>query len=1293
MRKIYSNFSNSPLRSLFSEAKANSLMYVSYRTLCDSPAPTTAVCCRFPFSSTPCIAAASETKLQIFTYRDDQLLLIWEKNYWAKIISIFKHNDGKFDSLILVCDVSKIVVLKCVAGVDFEETEFHSFETYETTSHCVKKPTIAVIDPNDTCIALLIGGLTLYFLTLNQRNSFDLNKRPTINDGEHSKWETITGAVCFHLTSDFKPPIYRVHDMKFLEGYNRPTIAIMHELIPTWSVRLPNHKSTIAVSIVSPLLIEREGLDIKDQSASWTSRPLPHNSMVIAPILVPFGGFLVLSKNAIIYMTHTSGLAYGLNQLAYDDDECPFELCDRASKPYEIFSPIYAVMDETHVLLSLDQHKLGILTLHTNGVDVTGMSLFVQDDFEFHPSLYLKYRDDIYFGGSIIQDSILFNLKYQCVTQEQSFIESISLNESQLELYRSLYESDPINPPKKLITSIDINILATIYQIGTVSCATPFINVRDNAYLQGHEDAISMALGCGLNKSGCLQYLRLGLTPQYLHEVNFSEVVNTYFSQRYKILLFSRNSKTDSATFVFKEFKDNTDSWRQYLSTTESTIAAHDYGDGFVQVTPTKVRYIEQSSNEATILTWSPPNRKEIKQAVISDTCIAILSDFNLFICEEIETNPSENTLNFHQEKIIDMQTKKLIQIYKIAVFHDYMFLLQNNNTLHIYSVDTRESLIKFESFKFFPDLIHKDLMTNTTLTQQIVQEMNVIDIGSIPVLTLIMKDGNIILYQFFTATEVYDFALKRIKTRRFTFFPRNHKYSNITQFTNINGKTGGFISGDYPMFLLSENGYPRLIPAPFGLFFTQFDSNFIFGNSQTVRLANFENISTLDTHIIDGCIVQRVPLNRTPRCMTYAQPWNSLVLFVSHPIPFSNENEPDIDEEAKLTPHYQRPPTPPREIQGPKEMYPIEYEEQYELYVVNDAGVSSELTLERHEVGYCVSFIHTSDNYQLPKSNLSEYLAIGTGFMCHEERMVRGRLAIYKGSIVQSETQDVNVYKLQELFNKILPAPVTNLCEVDGYIGAFVGSQLQMIMFINEQNYKVASFLNGHFFANQLISIKNYLLYIDAYKGFQLIRWRKYGNKLITMAKDFQTFTPLSASLIINEGVFGGSIYDCAGNCQIFEVDEYAIPIDAFVIRSVFHIGCRAIASGQFPIRKHNDTTQNEIAGYFGWFASDTGKIGIFAPIKSDKDRRKLCVLQNSYEKTLEGFSHQEYRWGKFSLLKNDELISASPRLIFDMDFILDLLDSPPELQKQCTKSICLSNTEISPIISEIYSTTNIFE
>jgi cleavage and polyadenylation specificity factor subunit 1 len=555
------------------------------------------------------------------------------------------------------------------------------------------------------------------------------------------------------------------------------------------------------------------------------------------------------------------------------------------------------------------------------------------------------------------------------------------------------------------------------------------------------------------------------------------------------------------------------------------------------------------------------------------------------------------------------------------------------------------------------------------------------------------MKEGHFILYQFLEQNINHSFAFRRIRTRKFTSAGKASKVGAIVPFKGVNGLSGAFVCTGRPMFLLSESGYPRLIDAPIGTFFAQFRSEFIFGSPTIARLADFSNMTAdgLDTYVIGGCVVQRKPLGETPRLITFAPSWRALVLITSRPVPFILEYErdaKDIEPEDGLTPHYQKPPTPPRELEG--DGYPSNFEEKYQGYILADTGMTPALNFERHEVCTSIAFVRTLSNYQDQGSNLSEYLAVGTSYMCHEERTMRGKIAIYKGTLIINEEKGINEYELRRLFDKDKQPPVTAISELDGFITAFMGGQLLVYMFLNEEAIKQASFLAGHFYCNQLLSLKNYLLFVDAFRGFQLARWRSYGSKMITMAKDFQTFCPLSAAFLTDRGGFGGVVFDNFGNAQVFDYDEYAIPVDAFVVKSVFHVGCRALNAGHFPTK---GASQNEIRGHFSWFVSDKGKFGIFSPLKDDTERRRLCVVQANYEKALVGFSHLDYRTGKFATVKNQEQITASPRLVVDMDLLADLVESPPDLLRQCVKALGRSMMEILGALSDVASAAAIFQ
>ena len=1247
---------------------------------------------------------ASESRLQIYSCGGGELKLIWEKNFWGNIFAVFSHRIGEYDSLILGIDNTKVVLLSPVGGVDLQEVEWHSFQD-DGVPECVRHPTMMVKDERNSCIAMIIAGEWLLFLTLCQKDDFAKSARPRVAVGQHSGWDVVTGATCQSLIDDCLPAqsIFRVRDIKFLDGYNRPTLAIMHEPIPTWSVRLPFQKSTIVVSLVSPLLIERERKQLAYQmpnKVTWKSKALPHNSLALVPVKPPHGGFLVLSKNAIIYMTHTSGLAYGLNALAKVDDECPFEITDGTDKPYEIYSPVYCVIDESHILITVDEHKFGIVKLHDNGVDVTGISLYVHEDFEIHPSLVLPCGNDMFFCGSTVHDSMMLSITPFFEKEEMdTFVTNLSMNDEEISLYQRLYQSLPTKVAREMIRNISIRELSRIYQIGTVSTACPFVNYCDG---QDNDDSVSMALGCGFRSYGCLQYLGCSLNQTIKVHLEFqvADATAAFGSNNHKWILFSNSATATGTTVVFRQqgasFAECTGSVASLVNTKEYTIAASDFGNGFVQVTRTAVRYILRDSVQEY------PFESEIKHAKLDTQYILLtLASNQLYLCDGAS---SDGQLSFTPLQI--PESRQSMKCYKTAVFHDKAFLLQDTNALHIYSLTRGDIVCTFEHFRYFLDVVHNEGETQVITGQpSVVADMNVVSVGDMTVLVLIMKEGHVILYQLLEKKivledgETYDFALKRIKTRRLTANEKASMSSRVVPFTNVNTgngvMSGGFICGSRPMFLVSESGYPRLIPAPAGSFFTQLESQIVFGDKRLASIATFDFSST-ETHIIDGCVVQRVPLGRTPRHMTYVPPWRALVVMTSTPVPFILEYEPQpdgkpIEPEEGIEPHYQKPLTPPRELEV--DGLPQRTEEHYEVYVARADGINQVLQMERHEVGLCMAFVHTLDNYEEPEhGQMNEYLAIGSGFWCHEERTMRGRLAIYKGTVVQSEDMMKSEYKLHEMFKKNMLGAVTSICDLNGHIVHFAEGQMRMHMFGNGEAIKSVGFTNGHFYCKQMISMKNYILFIDMYKGFQLVRWRNYGKKLITMAKDFSTHLPVSGGILTNGGAFGGVVFDHFGNAQIFEYDEYAIPVDACFVRSVFHIGCRAISGGNFPIRGVSESGKQQISGHFVWFVSDKGKIGAFTPMKDDATRRRLCVIQTAFEKVLAGLSHLEYRTGKFEMVRNDEQKTSSPRLIVDVDLLFDMLECQPDIQRQCIKS-GRNIGDVTQILGEVCSVTGILE
>lgn len=1299
-------------------------MNVAHRTICDSPAPESAIRCHLPFSKADCIVTANGNKLQVYSTKENELKLVWEKKFWGEIFGVYRHKSGgEYDSIIVGCDTSKVIVLQVIEN-DLKETEYHEFnrpgppepdppkpERHFDISTRLRNKTIMLADPTGTCLALLLAQHILYLLPLENKIKIKSSERES--DEYHSSWKVIKNAVAYDIHTDFESPLFRVRDMIFLDGYKTPTLAIMHELIPTWSVRLPLQKSTVAVSIVSPPLIKIQSTvysDVIEKVTMWTSRSIPHNSFGLVPVPDPIGGFLILSKNAIIFMDHTNIVALSLNRLAYLDDEVPVDITAKGPGKHELYSKVGAAIDKSHVLLTADQHYLSVLTLHYNGVKVTNLSLTVNDQLEFHPSCFLPldYQGNrsIVFMGSVIHDSSLTEILLE-IEEEQasSFLGDSIMTESQIALYQQFYKTLPRPMTMSVVKTFSINHLSYIRQIGVVANATPCMTLSNE---DENEEQIAMALACGYKKYGCIQFVRSGIDPNIVSELNMANVSGMWSSENFSYIVVS----TDEGTSVLNGYSQtmneiNDDFTAQILK--EKTIFAGDFNNKFVQITKNCVRAISYSNDYGfSSQDLYSDAAHNVLEARISSNAVVVLFDNNTIVAYDRALNSTSITNKY---------------FYRIAIFGKYLFVLCQNGVLRMISVETMTEVACFDNFKAFPDFIAPLGKDEIPLPPS---SINIVDISfvvfdSMVLLVLTPKDGPAFFYQWVESKLFF----RRIRMHRFTVTAR--KNTDIVPFNGISDVFNGCFVTDpvNPFFILSENGYPRIVPLSESVGFKpraftpimngHYKNHFLFATDNQIKLCNLDNIKPENNHfIIDGCVVQRVHVGATVRNIAYSQNPNCIAFVTSEPLPFTTENEKKIDVEVyeNLPIHYQEPKTPERVCNDADyEEIPDWHEERYRLNLLTKNGIMGVVDYANHEIINTVAFVHTTPKPEDGITMLNTYLAVGSGFLSASEHMMRGVLYIYSIRFVQNEMGESEI-SLGELYSekdKVYKNPIIQITDNSGYIALFCGNLLYLMRFYNENTAKIEAFLVGRFFATSLTSLKNYILYADSYEGFEVARWRKYGKKLISMAKDTMTRLPLSAAFLQYDDILGGVVFDDDGNAIIFDIDEYAIPADAVVRQSLFYIGGRAIASGQFPIKSVTQAQppatmnmgeegedeqmlqQTKIGGHICWYATTKGKIGAFTPI-DESDRHMMVCVQSGYEKSLAGLSHLEYRSGKFKNAIEQDLFVQSPKNVIDCDMLIDLIEDTPDHVKYATKGI-RSQEFINELRKIYYNGINVFQ
>lgn len=1355
-------------------------MNLSHRTLCSSPNPTDGTRCRLPFSTNDSLALVSNNYLQIYTLDDNNLQLVWEKQFWGEIFGVFRHKlpQNEYDSLIVGVDYSKIVVLNVENGCDLVETEFHQFEDDKITPDKptrVRNPSIMRIDPTGSCIGLVLAQQSLFLLELyNERNIIKSDLKP---NESHSNWEVITSYTLIDLTHihrhlpKFEIRMYRIRDMVFLHGYNIPTLAIMHEMIPTCSLTLPLRQSNVRVSIASPPLKSNS----MNRIAVWNSLDMPHNSFGLLAIETPFSGLIVLSKNALIYISHDTSVALELNSVARLDNELHMPITNSSKVPLEITSKVACCLDRNHLLVTVDLHKLALVRLNHDMEKIESMNIETFDDKLYHTSVLIPFSSENdnkfkVFVGCNMNDSELCQITYDQVYEDFE-IDTYQYSDKEIDMFRRIYGNDENqdNPIPKhnlviKISNLKVNTLLCLRQIGNISSACIGVNKYDRK-------ALSFCTATGFHKTGRLQFVSSGIPTEEIVRITSQEfigITEIFSFPSLKAIVCSYGGDNPRTKLYTVEDKSVLVSFDEDVFIYDQrTIFAYEYAEKncFIQATTSvvKVIYFTEYSEDYTSVEIPAGENGFIKSVSVSNKkgFLGILRG------ERLEEGISYTVSLYDHKSILSKKLNNPYYQQKFDVIkndHFSKLLLCDNNlfffinkVLYVFDINNKTD-IRFDHFYFniFPESFRYEGTAlesgkfdfaqgnaNIEGARYEIHNFNAFltKLGDVYIFSIMFRNHPTIFYRYYPQFN----SFSRLHLGKLSVIGNTE--GNIIPFTLFDKEYAFLVGPRKPMFIMPENGFPRILSSKKYLAgtvtFAMHQDIFITSDLKSVTIHLFNDPMMENKFIIGGCIVERFEMGCTIHQVQYTnyQDVDYYVLRCSEPIPYDDtSNRYRIIEEDSLIklpiPYNKAVPITPKRIIDDDDikMLPIHYEEHYTMKIVlyhkiqKTYKVSDSIDYNNHEFINTFSIVETYEN---PRdiSHPNKFIAVGTGFMGQDQEPPDGSLQTKESMqmhgflyVYQVAEKDEDVYNLRftKVCAKIYASPILSITDICGYIALFIGTHLQLIQIYSfkEDQEKVESILKkireekegredyydnrekgetfkdyydhtlkevtfyvGRFTPSSLISIKNYLLYTDMLTGYDIIRWREYGRKLITLAKDSFSFNLASGSFVSYKDMLGGLVFDVNGNVRIFEIDGYAIPSEAIVNRSVFFIGGSALSSGHLPVSEG----EQGIEGHLTWYATTNGKIGAFTPIPEDV-RHRLCVVQAHYINSLPGLSHFEYRSGAFQTIKEQDLLSQSAKLVVDMDLLEDFAEASLSSKDMCIKP-CFNNfSELSSILCRIH-------
>lgn len=655
-------------------------MNIAHRTIFHPPSPNASILSHLPFSEDMCVVTATKNLLQVYSVENNQFYLRWEKLFWGDIFAVYSYSSrDEYDTIILGCDTAKIVILQVVES-ELIETEFHSFID-EDISTRVREPPKLVMDPYHTCLALLIAGNKIYFLTLTKKHIPMLSSYSAIPVGQHSSWDVIVGG-CIVDTMERHDIIPSIRDLAFLYVESVPTLAILYEVVPTFSMTLFQHPSTVTVSTITPIYLESLSQFTLGENI-WNSPPLPHNSFKIHPIPQPIGGLVVLSRNAVLYLSNTTNLIYQLNDLLTLEKEANCKIVGQSNEIYEIFAEAITNLTPSLLLITVEQHYPALLSLITTEPNtVSSMKLIPYLDLEFHPSKFLTLNSETIIAFSNIQDSEIWKISVHEIEEEPIS----TLNDQYSPTFNSLYKffyNRNSRAIRRIPESFRIQKVGVLHQVGTVCCAAPFINFNDIE----NDDLISMVYATGFKSAGCLNIVQTCITPLLRHRYPYQNYTALFVSLRFSILLISQASSTDGYS-IQDEIKTLDSEWNSNIVRTSRTIAASDFSSGFLQITDAEVHFLSLLEDNVPCGKQIFSNGDEIKEARIGEQFFGILT-----------AKGNGYIFNSSFDQVLEMT-----RVYHLALHEPFVFGLQRTTGhLVLYSLETFQQLCLYSSFKTFP--------------------------------------------------------------------------------------------------------------------------------------------------------------------------------------------------------------------------------------------------------------------------------------------------------------------------------------------------------------------------------------------------------------------------------------------------------------------------------------------------------------------------------------------------------------------------------------------------------------
>lgn len=317
-------------------------------------------------------------------------------------LQVIRFSQSYKDSLLLGCMDAKLSVIDfdmATHSIVNRSLQQYEDKKYEIAGNLSAFPLVRV-DPLNRCAAWLVYDKQLVVFPMHKAADFQAK-----DEGHGAAWGALD---CFTINLA-NISVANVKDMVFLDGYDDPSLLILHEKKYTCPGRYAVLENTVAVTSLSL------NLPLGSSSVIASFDSLPHSSFSLLAIPTPIGGAVIFSSN----------LCFHFNNQTVDNGLSVNEFGDAYNSCYLEFSSEVMHFDQSRALLvapdraliSGDEGQMYVLCIGSRGqskrltLNYLGVGTFA--------SCMCFLGNDMVFIGSRIADSLVVRCRERTSTELQ----------------------------------------------------------------------------------------------------------------------------------------------------------------------------------------------------------------------------------------------------------------------------------------------------------------------------------------------------------------------------------------------------------------------------------------------------------------------------------------------------------------------------------------------------------------------------------------------------------------------------------------------------------------------------------------------------------------------------------------------------------------------------------------------------------------------------------------------------------------------------------------------------------